>query len=810
MNLMKLAGAAALILVGGLLSARAQTAGAVSGRVLDPSGAAVTGASIRLFSTGSGARASSRSDADGSYRLSGIAAGSYLIEAEASDAALTVSQRVEIRGEEIRLDLALVVSGETTQVYVTASSTPVSVFEIAKASDIVDGAEIERRVEFSIPEAVRLVPGVRVKQRGGPGTFTTIQIRGLRNQDTSVLVDGLRFRDAAGTQADGTGFMQDMQTIETDRVEVVRGPSSSLYGSNAIGGVMNIVSSQGGGKTHGSLEGEGGGLGLFRGSARVGGGLGADDRFVYSGGVTHLNVSGGANGTTPARNTSARGFARYSFTPAISLSGRGWGSDGFVALNDSPGVDDALLVNHPSAGAVPARGLADDELRKYARGESFNAGEATFIPAYNDPDSRRSASFFAGMLALRHELSPTASYRISYHGVDTNRNFGDGPAGRPSFDPGISTDDQFDGRIDTLQARFDSYVGAHNLVTAGYEFEREQQSLVNRDENLDPLTRINASTRAQQRSNSIFVQDQIRAADGRLQIGLSGRMQSFDLLTPSFTGGSNPYGGGQFESPKTAWTGDASLAYFFRESGTKIRGHVGNAYRSPSNFERFGGSFFFGSFSFWGDPGLQPERSIGIDGGIDQWLFDSKLRLSATYFYTRLQESITFDFGVIDPTSDPWGRAGGYRNSKGGLARGVEISATAAPTSSLNLTGTYTYVDSRQRTPTVAAENFFKTLGVSNHVFTLTGTQRLGNRFDVTFDLFWAGDYPLTFFSSPRLFRFPNTFKSDVVVSYTLPYADSKSIRFYAKVENFSNQRYYDDGFLAPKAWAVGGLQFGF
>jgi outer membrane cobalamin receptor len=114
----------------------------------------------------------------------------------------------------------------------------------------------------------------------------------MRSSDTALLIDGLRFRDAAGTQGDASGFFQDMTIVDTERIEFLRGSGSSLYGSHAMAGVINVNSSQGGGKTHGEIRAEGGGLGLLRGVARVGGGL-ADNRFIYSGGFSHLNVTDG-------------------------------------------------------------------------------------------------------------------------------------------------------------------------------------------------------------------------------------------------------------------------------------------------------------------------------------------------------------------------------------------------------------------------------------------------------------------------------------------------------------------------------------
>ena len=74
-----------------------------------------------------------------------------------------------------------------------------------------------------------------------------------------------------------------------------------------------------------------------------------------------------------------------------------------------------------------------------------------------------------------------------------------------------------------------------------------------------------------------------------------------------------------FPSPTPAYTGDASVAYLFRKTGTKLRAHVGRGYRAPSLFERFGTGFdpVYG-YSVYGDPRLKPEHSTSLDGGIDQ------------------------------------------------------------------------------------------------------------------------------------------------------------------------------------------------
>src|SRR5262249_51702847 len=231
-----------------------------------------------------------------------------------------------------------------------------------------------------------------------------------------------------------------------------------------------------------------------------------------------------------------------------------------------------------------------------------------------------------------------------------------------------------------------------------------------------------------QRSHTFFAQNQTRLLADRLQLSLAFRLQGFDLSAPRFTGGAPRYVGASFDAPPNAYTGGGSAAYLFRTTNTKLRAHVGNGYRSPSLFERFGSSFFGGDFTPFGDPRLEPERSIAVDGGIDQSLMRGRARVSATYFYTRLQNII--DFGSTPP-NDPFNRPfGGYLNIGGGLARGVELSAQVSPARSTDLFASYTYTNADQRTPNAAG--YLTTPATSDHIFTLVATQRIGRRFDLT------------------------------------------------------------------------------
>ncbi len=782
----------------------------LAGRVTDSQGANVAGAILTLYARGLRVRLNTRTGPDGAYRFERLAAGEYLVEADARGFAPAPARTVRVAADEAAtLDLGLEPAGVRADVVVTASDTAQPIDEVSKAVSTIPNREMEERGEFSVVEALRAVPGLRVQQLGGPGALATVKTRGLRNQDTAVLIDGLRFRDPSAPQGDASGYLAELDVVNLARVEILRGSGSSLYGTNAVGGVVNLVTDEGGGPVRGHLLAEAGGLGFFRGRAQIAGGT-SEDRFVFSAGLSHRNVTRGVDDTDAARNTSAQGRALYHFSPTATLTARVYAADTFAQLNDDPRPVAAALA----PGVLDAVAVSRGELRRYEAGtpaESLNAGGATFIPSANDPDASRSARFFSGALTFAHRPFERFGYNVTYHAVRTGGRFNEGPAGAGDRSQEFFNTPRadFDGRAHTLNARADVSPLRSHLVTAGYEFESE--TFINRQFASSPGDDLTAE--AAERSHTFFIQDQIRLLDDRLQLSAAFRAQRFALGEPRFTpAASAPYSDIAFVSPPTAYTGDGSIAYFFRETGTKLRAHAGNAYRKPSLFERFGSSYsgFFG-FSPFGDPRLAPERAVSFDAGLDQTFASRRLRVSATYFYTRLQQTIIFDFtGLVSP-DDPFGRFGGYVNTGGGLARGAELSLEAAPTRTLDLRAAYTYANSDERRPRLGQVRSF---AIPHHQFSVVATQRVGRRLLFNFDLSAAGDYlapifdPATFGS--RVYRFGRTARADFGASYTLPWGESRSWRFFGRVENVSDRDYYESGFRTPGRTGRAGAQLNF
>ena len=236
----------------------------LTGTVLDPQGGGVPNAQVRLYVRENGVQLNATSDSQGKYRFQRLTPGEYVVEAEAEGFARTAAQSIQLEtGRTLDLDIPLKLAGVAQEIVVTAAGSAQAGEETSKAISTVGWQEIQARDEFSIAEALRTIAGLRYQQLGGPGSFTSLKTRGLRNEDTAILIDGQRLRDVAAPQGDGSGLLGDLIVTNVDRLEVLRGSGSSLYGTNAIGGVVNILTDEGGGRTRGSLLTEGGSLGSF-------------------------------------------------------------------------------------------------------------------------------------------------------------------------------------------------------------------------------------------------------------------------------------------------------------------------------------------------------------------------------------------------------------------------------------------------------------------------------------------------------------------------------------------------------------------
>ena len=701
-------------------------------------------------------------DQEGNYEFENVSDGNYLLKFGGRSASVRVRE-------------GIVSISKFGEVVIVSSGTSQPISNVAKSVNTIGKREIRERNEISLANALQTIPGFRVQQLGGFGRTASIKTRGLRNQDTAILIDGFRLRDPAAITGDASPFISDFSLANVGRVEVLRGSGSSIYGTNAIGGVVDFQTPKTKSNFNGGVIGEYGGLGLKRVRGNVGDGT-KDGKFGYNLGVSRIVYSEGIDGEDDAHNTNFQGRIDYNPFSKTNISGRVFASDAFVRLNGNP----------DTVGTLP--GIT--QIIDANRGVNFSVDA-------NDPDNFQRSDFFSGQVSLTQIINPKLVFKAGYQGLKTSRENENGGLG-PGFQPfGGTQTSFFNGQIHTLNSKFDWTPTSNNLVTIGYEYELEKYG----NEGIGPFASGDFFTRVNQSSNTFFVQDLIGLFDDKLQLAGGFRAQFFSLDSPLFSVNNPPYNNVTLSNPPASYTFDGAASYYFVSSGTKLRAHVGNGYRVPSLFERFGTfySSFSKSFTAIGDPDLEPERSFAFDGGIDQTLADNRVRLSATYFYTKLIGTIGFAnvAPAIGTTTRPFG---GYFNTKGGIAQGAEFSGDFKFDEDTRVFASYTFTNSDQREAQVSGSGILKTLGVADHQFTLVATQRFGKRLSVNFDFLATSNYLAPIFSnsifSTRIYRFDGIRKGDITARYELPaFSEQVKFVFFGTVENVFGNEYYENGF---------------
>jgi vitamin B12 transporter len=761
---------------------RAQSSSSISGHITDEHSANVVGAEVRIQSR-AGARLVAISDAKGGYVFKNLISGEYMLEVKAKGFADFTSNEINLdRGQATTIDVQLLVNTISENVVVTATGTAQRVDEVSKAVSILDDRSIEVSRALNLAEALRGIPGLRVQQQGSIGALTTLRLRGQRNFDTAVLLDGLRVRDASDINGSAVSIVPDLLATDLDRVEVLRGSGSSIYGTNAIGGVINLVPKAGSGESHFEFGFDGGSLGLFRERIKGSGGLGR--RAGYSFGVTRLDVRRGVDGNDQYGNTSAAGRFQFNPRPSITISGNFYGTIANGRVNDSPF---ALPAAFTSGTRFP---LAVDGV--------------TFHSDINNPDEGRRNRILVGSVRLAQQVNDRFSYTIAYQHVGSRRRNYNGPRIDPRFAAFYPFGDfEFasfnNGGTDTFDARANLRVGRRNLATAGFEFENESifQS------SIPSFSAVNNTT-DRQRTFAIFGQDQIFLLEDRLQISIGLRGQSFRIRAADRPGFLSAV------TPRNSVTGDGSIAYLFRSIGTKIRAHAGNGFRAPSLFERFGqGTFAQLGFTRFGDPTLRAEESISFDAGLDQRVARDRARFGVTYFYTHLQRVIAFTGFTVDPLG--LGRFSGYQNQPGGISRGVESYVEAAPFRGAEWRASYTYTNSDRFVVGRGAQPEYV---IPKHLFGMMLNQRFRS-FLISFDLNRTGAYIAPVFENNFPFRtaeltFPGYTKADLFGSYERRLSEKLSATVFAGADNLFDAKYFENGFRAPGTVARGGVNFRF
>ncbi|MFQ5842465.1 MAG: TonB-dependent receptor plug domain-containing protein [Thermodesulfobacteriota bacterium] len=461
-------------------------------------------------------------------------------------------------------------------VVVTATRLEEPVSSIPASATVITEEEMERKGAVTVGEAIRDAPGIYMRRSGTIGASTSTRIRGADVTQTLVLIDGVEVNNSWTGFYDWANLMVD----NVERVEVVRNPQSALYGSEAMGGVINIITKKGEGFPTATVSTEGGSFDTYREVASLAGKWGIAN-FATS--VSRLD-SDGQFTNDDYRNTTLSGRLGLDIAERASVTWTSRYIDAVKGLAINPN-EFWLMTNPPP------------------------------FPFLRDDNRDRENAFFLNIVDLRCEVFPWWDFSVRGSSVNDDELVED------QFTPGI---DLIPGMVpllgmtidtDSERYTFGSQQNLHLLdemmtVIGGLEYEKE--GAVSKAI-FEPETPPLLPTRVDK--------DRINRA-----LYLQGR---FDYEGFTFIAGVR-YDDDSIFGNKT--NPKLSGSYLFDKTHTRVKSSWGTGFRAPTFEELFN--------PFFGNPDLGPEESTSFEFGVDQRVWQDKLFLEAAYFYTRYKDLI--------------------------------------------------------------------------------------------------------------------------------------------------------------------------
>ncbi len=358
-------------------------------------------------------------------------------------------------------------------VVVTATRTATPLSRIASSVTVISAAEIEAKQQTQVLDVLRSVPGVVVVRSGSRGAQTSIFLRGTDTRHTLLLIDGIEYRDASSSG--GGPVLENLTTANIEQIEIVRGAQSVLYGSDAIGGVINIITRKG------SQQPEG-----------------------------YASIEGGSYNTWIEK----AGFSAGNGTVSSSFSASRIDSDGFSAANEKDGnneedgFEDTTLSFNLGAELSEIFSLnlnvhSDDSENDY---DAYGPVDGDY-----SQDTELLAGRLEGKLRL---LDGRWDIAVGAARTDNNR-IADGPAYSDGY--------EYDGKVTKLDLLNTIRLGANHTLIVGAETEKEELgsfSYLGDYSAYPDVTYTPFRYKKDAVNNAVFIQDQFTAGQFTAAIGL--------------------------------------------------------------------------------------------------------------------------------------------------------------------------------------------------------------------------------------------------------------------------------------------------
>ncbi len=270
----------AALLTGAAVRAHAQPSGVLAGTVHTSEGTPVP--NLVLVVRGPDAARTVVTGPEGRYRVTGLTPGHYRLALRAAGFLFAGSPEVDVSATETALDLTLAPAPVREHVVVAATRDEAALSTVGVSATVLDRGRIAQREAPSVLALLEEVPGVAVARNGGLGLQGSLFVRGGESNFARILVDGVPVNEPGGEYNLGP-----LLPLELERIEVVRGATSSLYGTDALAGVVHLVTARYPLAPRWRAEAQGGSFGWRRGEA---GSAGRAGRFDWNVGGLHLRT----------------------------------------------------------------------------------------------------------------------------------------------------------------------------------------------------------------------------------------------------------------------------------------------------------------------------------------------------------------------------------------------------------------------------------------------------------------------------------------------------------------------------------------
>jgi vitamin B12 transporter len=622
-------------LVSILLLPSAVAAATVAGHVIDPQGAPIARALVRIVGATGAPIAQALTDQDGGFDLS-------TPERDCRIEVSLVGFRDAVvpcqTGTSLTVTLALAPIEESVVVSATRDEAPTG--RVGASVTVFGADQLARQASPLVTATLQSSPGAMVVQSGGAGGVTSLFVRGGESSYNKVLLDGIPLNEPGGAFNFGN-----LTTANLERVEIIRGANSALFGSDAMTSVVQLFTKHGDadGRLDVTTSVEAGSYGTWQAGAAASGRTGRTDYSAYAGQIHTDN----REPNNAFDNTTLSASVGVTLRPGMTLRAIGRGELGGVGTPGPtafgrPDLDAHFTNDGGVAGVTFEQQVTAAWSQRVTYGLSVSdqasinlVSDPPYLPRYGD----RAAPF------VFEDYPYDTRSRLHRHRFSYQADWQLGAAG-PLAGQVVTAVLDWDGERGTLEDR---------LAGTAVRAARDNVGWTIQHQALTRRTSLTTGLRLEH--NASFGSALVPRV-------------SFAMVVGSGAG----------------WLGE-----------TKIKANAGLGVKEPTILQSFSPAP-----SYLGNPDLQPERARSLDAGIEQRLLGQRMKLELVWFDNRFENQIATTTLGFNPYRAQFSNVGAAR------ARGLELSADAAPVRPLRVRGGYTFLASEVTRSTAPASPVFQ------------------------------------------------------------------------------------------------------